>query len=86
MQEWVKEMFSAVPNKKLKRFQLDSAPFDEKSLNKIFKVTPVKDLKKLQLTWILPNKKEHYKHHPGNYVSNLIGHEGKGSILSYLIK
>ncbi len=47
MQEWVKEMFSAVTNKKLKRFQLDSAPFDEKSLNKIFKVTPVKDLKKL---------------------------------------
>jgi secreted Zn-dependent insulinase-like peptidase len=40
-------MFSAVPNKKLKRFQLDCHPFDDKSFKKIFKVTPVKDLKKL---------------------------------------
>ena len=34
----------------------------------------------------MPNKTQHYKNHPGSYVSNLIGHEGKGSILAYLIK
>lgn len=28
----------------------------------------------------------HYKNHPGTYISNLIGHEGKGSLLSFLIK
>lgn len=36
--------------------------------------------------WVLPNKKQYYRNPPGNYVSNLVGHEGKGSILSYLMK
>lgn len=34
----------------------------------------------------MPFKKAHYRNHPGTYISNLIGHEGKGSILSYLMK
>jgi insulysin len=80
------EKFGEIADQNLERFQLDSIPFDDRSFGKLFKVLPVKDLKKLELTWILPNKKQHYRHHPGLYISSLIGHEGKGSILSYLIR
>ena len=38
------------------------------------------------MRWILKLKKKHYRNHPGKYVTHLIGHEGKGSLLSFLTK
>lgn len=86
LQKWAVEKFTPIPNQKLTRFQLGQQPYDSKVFKKMIKIVPVKDLKKLEISWILPNKQKHYRNHPGNYISNLIGHEGKGSILSYLIK
>lgn len=48
-------------------------------------MVPIKDRKTLELVWTLPDKSQHYKSHPGKYVSHLFGHEGKGSLLSFLI-
>lgn len=52
----------------------------------MFKIYPVKDKKTLEMEWILNLKKEHYKNHPCKYVAHLLGHEGRGSLLSYLMK
>ncbi len=45
----------------------------------------MKDRRVLELVWILPNQMDHYKTPPSKYVSHLLGHEGKGSLLSFLI-
>lgn len=74
LEKWAIEKFSAIENKKLRGFKLEEQPFDHNAFGKLFKIVPVKDLKKLELNWILPNKKELYRNHPGTYVSNLIGH------------
>ena len=42
------------------------------------------DLRCLQIFWPLPPQREHYLASPTRYVSHLLGHEGEGSILSYL--
>lgn len=60
-------------------------PFGEKMFKKIIKVTPVKDKRTLELTWILNDKSMYYKNAPSRYVSHILGHEGKGSLLSFLI-
>lgn len=52
---------------------------------KIVKITPVKDKRTLELTWILKDKSMHYRNAPSRYVAHILGHEGKGSLLSYLI-
>lgn len=39
----------------------------------------------MELNWIVSNQAEHYKHPPSKYVTHLLGHEGKGSLLSFLI-
>lgn len=33
----------------------------------------------------MENQQEHYKNSPAKYISHLLGHEGKGSLLSFLI-
>jgi insulysin len=46
--------------------------------------TPVKDLRQLNITFPIPDLREHYKSRPVHYLSHLMGHEGKGSVLSEL--
>ncbi|RWS24697.1 Insulin-degrading enzyme-like protein [Leptotrombidium deliense] len=62
----------------------DSHPFREAQLKKIIKIVPVKDIRTLKLSFPIPDLKKYYKSQPGHYLSHLVGHEGKGSLLSYL--
>jgi insulysin len=52
---------------------------------KMVKIVPVKDKRTLELTWILSDQSMNYRNSPSKYVSHILGHEGKGSLLSYLI-
>ena len=60
-------------------------PFDGLGARK-FEVKPVKELRRIGFCWAMPPLFEHYAKAPTYYLSNLIGHEGQGSILSYLKK
>lgn len=64
---------------------MDSPPYGENMIGKMIKLVPVMDKRSLELTWILDNQKPNYKYSPSKYVSHLLGHEGKGSLLSFLI-
>lgn len=86
LQQYVVEMFSDIPNKNLSPSQFDPYPFGKDFTSTIKHVVPVKDLKSMSLTWSTPDYRDHYKTNPGSYLSHLIGHEGKGSLLSELKK
>ena len=47
---------------------------------------PNKDIKSLIVTWILPYSRNKWKQKPNDYLSHVMGHEGKNSLLSYLIQ
>uniref|UniRef100_A0A8C4M352 Nardilysin convertase n=1 Tax=Equus asinus asinus TaxID=83772 RepID=A0A8C4M352_EQUAS len=49
-------------------------------------VVPIRKIHALTITWALPPQQQHYRVKPLHYISWLVGHEGKGSILSYLRK
>lgn len=40
----------------------------------------------LEVTWAMPSLHHLYKSKPHQYISWIIGHEGKGSLISYLRK
>jgi secreted Zn-dependent insulinase-like peptidase len=61
-------------------------PYAPDFYNKIYKILPVQDLKDLEITWTLSNKKSLYKNPPSEYISHIISHEGKGSLLSFLVE
>src|ERR1035437_9503612 len=79
--------FNGVPNKNssIKDFSSETV-FDENSLGHIFKMIPNKNIKKLDIEWILPFSFHMWKSKPTSYISHIIGHEGPNSLLSHLIK
>jgi len=87
LEEWVKSMFEAVPN-------LDSPSpcvaymsipvFERENLAKKLYVSPVKDIHLLEMIWITDSFRETYRTKPAQYIAHMLGHEGRGSLLSLL--
>ncbi|XP_071772027.2 nardilysin [Centroberyx gerrardi] len=88
LEEWVREIFSKVPNNTQPKpdFSDMPDPFDTAAFNKLYRVIPVRKVHALTITWALPPQEKHYRVKPLHYISWLIGHEGTGSILSMLRK
>ncbi|KAM9842855.1 nardilysin-like [Aulostomus maculatus] len=86
LEEWVREIFSKVPNNGLSKpdFSHMLDPFDTPAFNKLYRVVPVRKVHALNITWALPPQEKYYRVKPLHYISWLIGHEGTGSILSVL--
>ncbi|XP_060627682.2 nardilysin-like isoform X1 [Anolis sagrei] len=88
LEKWVTEIFSQIPNNELPRptFNYLKDPFDTPEFNKIYRVIPVKEIHSLSISWALPTQEKNYRVKPLYYISWLMGHEGKGSVLSLLRK
>jgi len=88
MQEWVTDTFSEVPNNGLDRedFSNLSDPFNTPKFTKLYRVIPVQNEYKIDLTWSLPPTLHLYKVKPLHYIAWILGHEGKGSLISFLRK
>ncbi|XP_058471619.1 nardilysin-like [Solea solea] len=86
LEEWVREIFSKVPNNGLPKpdFSEMLGPFETPAFNKLYRVVPVGKVHALNITWALPPQEKQYRVKPLHYISWLIGHEGTGSILSVL--
>ncbi|XP_071442701.1 nardilysin-like [Hetaerina americana] len=89
LQEMVCKSFSSVPCNNLPpdvapRNGPWVSPFPKDKFNKLYKVKPIKDICQVELLWVLPPKRNLYMSKPHEYISWLVGHEGKGSLLSYL--
>ncbi|KYM87527.1 Nardilysin [Atta colombica] len=60
--------------------------FDTAAFQKMYKIFTSKHIGQLEITWAMPSLFALYKSKPYQYISWLIGHEGKGSLISYLRK
>ena len=76
--------FQDAANKQIERPIYEENPYRAEDLGKRLSVVPIKDARKIEMTWLLPPVQNKYESKPANYLSHLIGHEGKGSILSLL--
>ncbi|MGS0683431.1 insulinase family protein [Shewanella sp. 125m-7] len=47
-------------------------------------ILPLKEQKRVAITFALPAIEQFYQHKPLTFISHLLGYEGKGSLLSYL--
>lgn len=88
LEDYVTQCFANVPNNGLPAddFTLfkGSNSFDTPSFRKIYKIKPIKDICQVELTWSMPPLHDLYKSKPHQYISWIIGYEGKGSLISYL--
>ncbi|KAG7394805.1 hypothetical protein PHYBOEH_004657 [Phytophthora boehmeriae] len=84
--KWVREFFTEIPNSGRQSPQFDQEqPYTADQLGRRLEVVPVMDWKVVQCSWVLPTLRgKVYSQQQASVLSHFIGHEGKGSLLSYL--
>ncbi|CAH1389545.1 unnamed protein product [Nezara viridula] len=84
LEELIVPLFSTVINKNIEVPEWKEPPLSKNELMLKGYVVPIKDVRSLAVTFLIPDYKQYYKAAPGHYLSHLIGHEGPGSLLSVL--
>jgi len=84
LRRWVEEKFSGIANTGKTRLETDVPLFAPGQLPARVNIVPVKERRSLSLNFPVPPVDEHLRSKPTHYISHLIGHEGKGSLLSLL--
>ncbi|KAJ5908683.1 Peptidase M16 core [Penicillium taxi] len=85
LEEWVAELFADVQNKDLEQNRWDDVqPFSEKDMCTQVFAKPVMDSRSMDLYFPFLDEENFTDVQPSRYISHLIGHEGPGSVLSYL--
>lgn len=87
LEQWVVEIFGLIPNKKLSVPSfVTSKPFEQDQLAKQMYVVSIKDSYLLDFMFPIVGvtERQHFRSKPLLYIAHLVGHEGKGSLLSYL--
>jgi len=88
LQNLAVENFSGIEDKNLVQPDFsEEVCFDkEHSFGKVFKVIPSKNLKTLQLNWVMPSTPSFNSKRSDRYLSHIFGYEGPNSLLSELVK
>jgi len=88
LEAMIRDKFSDVPNKELELPLGDDVsphpPFLPQDWNQLLRQCPVKDVKQLTFSWVLPFQGFLWRTKPTAYASHLLGHEGRGSLAAVL--
>lgn len=82
--EWVVEKFASVTNKNIPVPSFEGHPLTKNEIMKQIFVKSVKKTRTLDVTFPFPDQAPYYESQPAHYIYHLTGHEGPGSILSFL--
>ena len=75
LERLVVELFKDVANKNVPAPEWNEHPFGAEQLRVRGCVVPIKDIRKLNITFPIPDLRNDYKSKPERYVSHLLGHE-----------
>ena len=84
MELMVRSKFEEVNNYKTLQPKHGQPLFEVDSLPLLLSLRPIQELRELTVTIPLPTMHGYYREKPLSYIANLIGDEGKGSLLSLL--
>ena len=84
LEAMVRGIFSPVPNRGAEVATIEAPLYRPGSLPMMVHIRPEASLRQLQLSFPIPDYRRLYRAKPMGYISNLIGHEGEGSLLSLL--
>jgi secreted Zn-dependent insulinase-like peptidase len=84
LEQLTRNLFRSVENRKLPKKIVQQPLFTKNSLPKKLGIKPLKARHELKLQFPIPETSSYFREKPTSYLASLIGHEGKGSLLSYL--
>ncbi|TNF89663.1 MAG: hypothetical protein EP301_02605, partial [Gammaproteobacteria bacterium] len=80
MEAWIRPMFSAIENKSIGPAAAPGKAFDPATFPARLSYQTLSDSQQLSFNFPVPPVDEHYRTKPGHYLTNLLGHEGDGSL------
>jgi len=86
LEKYAHSYFEDIKNLNIK--PLDTSlpkPFDKSNLAKLYRIVPTSSKHVLKLQFLFPDTSNLYKLKPTYYITELLAHEGKNSLLSLLI-
>ena len=84
LQTMVTTRFSAVPNHQRTTAPITVPLLRPDSAPQFVRIKPVQQQRVLSLAWPLPDQRDDYRGKSIEYIGNILGHEGAGSLLSAL--
>ena len=84
LEDLVRARFAAVPRRDVERSRITVPLYPEGLLPARLDIEPVREMRTIALTFAIPSLRPHYRVRPLALVSHLLGHEGRGSLLSAL--
>ena len=84
IENWAREYFSAIENKNLANKMIEEELVRDEDKGIFVSVEPVKETRRLVLSFNFPNVNQYYSSKPLSYIAHLIGFEGEGSLMLYL--
>ena len=76
--------FLDIENRNVEAPRTNEPLFLQGQLPALLEIEPVRDTRSLSYTFPIPVMWEYYRAKPLNYLGNILGHEGEGSLLSLL--
>ncbi len=84
LEVWVREKFSEIPNNGVSAARFEQPYFNSEIMPLRLDTIPEKDINALSFVFPVPSTYAEFQSKPFNYISNLLGHEGAGSLLALL--
>lgn len=86
MQPWVTETFLPIKDRRLDESKINKPIFTSGQLPAKLLFDNLKDIRRVGYAFPMPSIQAHYRKKPVQYISNLLGHEGEGSLHALLNK
>ena len=86
MESWIVEIVSEIRNRNLSSVEIVEPLFKSGTLPATLRHDNIKNIRRISYGFPLPSAKEKHRTKPLDYISNLIGHEGEGSLHEILVK
>ena len=84
LEDWVRTRFDVVPRRAFETPRIAVPLYREGLLPARLDIEPIREMRSISLSFAIPPLRPHYRAHPLALVSHLLGHEGRGSLLSAL--
>ncbi|MDP0563333.1 MAG: insulinase family protein [Candidatus Endonucleobacter sp. (ex Gigantidas childressi)] len=84
LEQWVKQSFDGVPSKVSKDKTIGIKPYTNNELGVRINLVPLKEARSLSLYFPMESVQPYFRKKPVDYLSRILGYEGKGSLHSML--
>lgn len=76
--------FAHIPNTDITKPAITEPLVTANETAKFIKIEPIKEVRKLTLSFAMPSVEQYYRQKPLSYIAHLLGNEGCGSLMSML--